>query len=93
MGFGLFLLDSETVSINKLVQRHRLKLEKLDKVFFELQVVPLFGDMQIAPFNYMKASKNYDASKWPQSSSNNVSPQVRYYSIFRGSYRYLSGIL
>merc|ERR1719266_3224923 len=76
MGFGLFLLDSETVSINKLVQRHRLKLEKLDKVFFELQVVPLFGDMQIAPFNYMKASKNYDASKWPQSSSNNVSPQA-----------------
>ena len=26
-------------------------------MFFELQVVPLFGDMQIAPFNYVKVSK------------------------------------
>ena len=38
MGFGLFLLDCETVSVNKLDQKKRLRLEKLDKVFFELQV-------------------------------------------------------
>ena len=38
MGYGLFLLDCETVSVNKLDQKKRLRLEKLDKVFFELQV-------------------------------------------------------
>jgi cytoplasmic FMR1 interacting protein len=39
-------------------------------------VVPLFGDMQIAPFNYIKRSKHFDPSKWPLSSSNNISPQA-----------------
>ncbi|KAK2705972.1 hypothetical protein QYM36_016105 [Artemia franciscana] len=37
--------------------------DKLNMV--NLEVVPLFGDMQIAPFNYVKRSKNYDMSKWP----------------------------
>jgi len=41
-----------------------------------LEVVPLFGDMQIAPFNYIKRSKHFDPSKWPLSSSNNISPQA-----------------
>ena len=45
--------------------------------FHDLEVVPLFGDMQIAPFNYVKRMKHYDASKWPLSSpANLVSPQV-----------------
>ena len=77
MGFGLFLLDCETTTINKLDQKKRLRLDKLDKVFFDLQVVPLFGDMQIAPFNYVKSSKNFDPSRWPLSSSSAVSPQVQ----------------
>ena len=34
------------------------------QVFHELEVVPLFGDMQIAPFNYVKKTKNFDPSKW-----------------------------
>ena len=36
MGFGLFLLDSEntSISINKLDQKKRLRLEKLDRVYF-----------------------------------------------------------
>ena len=34
MGFGLFLLDSETVNINKLDQKKRLRLEKLDRVSY-----------------------------------------------------------
>ena len=76
MGFGLFLLDSETSNINKLDQKKRLRLDKLDKVFFDLQVVPLFGDMQIAPFNYVKSSKTFDPSRWPLSSSSAISPQV-----------------
>ena len=43
-----------------------------------LQVVPLFGDMQIAPFFYVKKTMHFDASKWPLSSQTNaVSPQVK----------------
>jgi len=75
MGFGLFLLDNETITINKLDQKKKIRLDKLDKVFFDLQVVPLFGDMQIAPFNYIKNSKIFDGSKWPLSNSTNISPQ------------------
>eukprot|EP00092_Neocalanus_flemingeri_P029091 GFUD01031578.1.p1 GENE.GFUD01031578.1~~GFUD01031578.1.p1 ORF type:complete len:1288 (+),score=400.18 GFUD01031578.1:160-4023(+) len=75
MGFGLFLLDNETITINKLDQKKKIRLDKLDRVFFDLQVVPLFGDMQIAPFNYIKNSKMFDSSKWPLSNSINISPQ------------------
>lgn len=32
--------------------------------------------MQIAPFNYIKRSKHFDANKWPLSSSNTPSPQA-----------------
>jgi len=32
-----------------------------------LEVVPLFGDMQIQPFSFVKKSPHYDASKWPLS--------------------------
>merc|ERR1712106_1003892 len=76
MGFGLFLLDNETISINKLDQKKKVRLDKLDRIFFDLQVVPLFGDMRIAPFNYIKNSKTFDGSKWPLSNSVNISPQA-----------------
>lgn len=37
-------------------------------------MVPLFGDMQIAPFQtYIKKSPHYDASKWPLSSNTSTS--------------------
>lgn len=39
-------------------------------------MVPLFGDMQIAPFNYIKRSKNYDASRWPLCGATLPSPQA-----------------
>ncbi|XP_022901321.1 cytoplasmic FMR1-interacting protein [Onthophagus taurus] len=76
MGFGLFLMDSELCNINKLDQKKKLKLDKIDKIFKNLEVVPLFGDMQIAPFNYIKRSKHFDPSKWPLSYSNTPSPQA-----------------
>ena len=41
----------------------------MDKIFHDLEVVPLFGDMQIAPFNYVKTSKHYDSAKWPMSAA------------------------
>lgn len=41
-----------------------------------LEVVPLFGDMQIAPFNYIKRSKTYDPSRWPLCAATLPSPQA-----------------
>ncbi|KAJ8936438.1 hypothetical protein NQ318_015584 [Aromia moschata] len=76
MGFGLFLMDSELCNINKLDTKKKLRLDKIDRIFKNLEVVPLFGDMQIAPFNYIKRSKHFDANKWPLSSSNTPSPQA-----------------
>lgn len=76
MGFGLFLMDTEVCNINKLDQKKKLRLDRIDRIFKNLEVVPLFGDMQIAPFNYVKRSKHFDASKWPLSSSTAISPQA-----------------
>lgn len=77
MGFGLFLMDSEVCNINRLDQKKKIRLDRIDRIFKNLEVVPLFGDMQIAPFNYIKRSKHYDPNKWPLSSSPNPpSPQA-----------------
>ncbi|XP_037086734.1 cytoplasmic FMR1-interacting protein-like isoform X2 [Pollicipes pollicipes] len=75
MGFGLFLMDSEQCNINKLDQKKRICISKIDKIFKGLEVVPLFGDMQIAPFNYVRRSKNFDPSKWPLANTNQTHPQ------------------
>lgn len=76
MGFGLFLMDSDLCNINKLDQKKKIRLDRIDRIFKNLEVVPLFGDMQIAPFNYIKRSKHFDPSKWALSSSNAISPQA-----------------
>ncbi|XP_076048811.1 cytoplasmic FMR1-interacting protein Sra-1 isoform X2 [Oratosquilla oratoria] len=76
MGFGLFLIDSEICNINKLDQKKKIKIDKIDKIFKNLEVVPLFGDMQIAPFNYIKRSKNFDNKMWPLCSASTTSPQA-----------------
>jgi len=34
-------------------------------VFQQHEVVPLYGDMLMYPYNYVKQGKNYVASKWP----------------------------
>ena len=46
-------------------------------------MVPLFGDMQIAPFNYVKKTKNFDQSKWPMAmaASNSYATKDVYLSI------------
>lgn len=36
----------------------------------------MFGDMQIAPFNYVRSSPNFESSKWPMCTSSQVSPQA-----------------
>ncbi|KAF2356380.1 Protein of unknown function DUF1394 [Trinorchestia longiramus] len=76
MGFGLFLIDSDGCNINKLDQKKKIRIDKIDKIFKNLEVVPLFGDMQIAPFNYIKRSKNFDSKLWPLCSASSTSPQA-----------------
>lgn len=77
IGFGLFLIDGKVCSINKLDQKRRINISRIDKIFKNLEMVPLFGDMQIAPFQtYIKTSPKYDATKWPMSSSTSLSLQA-----------------
>ena len=37
--------------------------------------MPLYGDMQIAPYQYITKTPNYDSSKWPCCESSAASPQ------------------
>lgn len=96
MGFGLFLMDSEVCNINKLDQKKKLRLDRIDRIFKNLEVVPLFGDMQINPFNYVRKSKHFDPSKWPLSTSSNISPQadlmVHLPNIREEHVKYISGM-
>ncbi|CAF2046241.1 unnamed protein product [Rotaria magnacalcarata] len=65
IGFSLFLIDSTACNINKLDAKKKINVSRIDKIFKTVEVVPLYGDMQIAPFNYIKKSPNFDPSKWP----------------------------
>jgi len=73
MGFGLFLLDNRDVNIYKLNDKKRLNLNKIDKFFKQLQVVPLFGDMQIPLASYIQNMSDFDdnKSKWSCASASN----------------------
>uniref|UniRef100_UPI00358DFFAE cytoplasmic FMR1-interacting protein 2-like n=1 Tax=Myxine glutinosa TaxID=7769 RepID=UPI00358DFFAE len=63
MGFGLFLMDGDKSSIYKLDAKKRINIGKIDKFFKQLQVVPLFGDMQIELARYIQTSAHYDENK------------------------------
>uniref|UniRef100_A0A7N6FEY7 Cytoplasmic FMR1 interacting protein 2 n=1 Tax=Anabas testudineus TaxID=64144 RepID=A0A7N6FEY7_ANATE len=75
MGFGLYLMDGNVSNIYKLDAKKRINLSKIDK-FFKLQVVPLFGDMQIELSRYIETSAHYEEnkSKWTCTQSS-ISPQ------------------
>ncbi|XP_053399045.1 cytoplasmic FMR1-interacting protein-like isoform X2 [Mercenaria mercenaria] len=75
MAFGLFMMDNADNSIYKMDQKKKLSISKIDKILKQLEIVPLYGDMQVAPFQYIKNSTNYDPSKWPNCESGHVSPQ------------------
>lgn len=65
IGFSLFLIDGKNCDINKLDAKKRISLSAIDRIFKELEMVPLFGDMQIAPFvTYVKRMPNFDPQKW-----------------------------
>ncbi|XP_070088088.1 cytoplasmic FMR1-interacting protein 1 isoform X2 [Equus caballus] len=76
MGFGLYLMDGSVSNIYKLDAKKRINLSKMDKYFKQLQVVPLFGDMQIELARYIKTSTHYEENKsrWTCTSSSS-SPQ------------------
>uniref|UniRef100_A0A670HWK8 Cytoplasmic FMR1 interacting protein 1 n=1 Tax=Podarcis muralis TaxID=64176 RepID=A0A670HWK8_PODMU len=76
MGFGLYLMDGSVSNIYKLDAKKRINLNKIDKFFKQLQVVPLFGDMQIELARYIKTSAHYEENKsrWTCTSSSS-SPQ------------------
>uniref|UniRef100_A0A669CEW9 Cytoplasmic FMR1 interacting protein 1 n=1 Tax=Oreochromis niloticus TaxID=8128 RepID=A0A669CEW9_ORENI len=63
MGFGLYLMDGNSSNIYKLDAKKRINLSKIDKFFKQLQVVPLFGDMQIELSRYIKTSAHFEENK------------------------------
>ncbi|KAG5852723.1 hypothetical protein ANANG_G00065610 [Anguilla anguilla] len=63
MGFGLYLIDGANSNIYKLETKKRINLSKIDKFFKQLQVVPLFGDMQIELSRYIKNSAHFEENK------------------------------
>ncbi|XP_065670394.1 cytoplasmic FMR1-interacting protein 1 homolog isoform X3 [Hydra vulgaris] len=70
IGFTLFLLDGKNANVNKLDQKRRISINKIDKFFKQLPVVPLYGDMQISLISYVKNCPHFDGSKWSCASEN-----------------------
>ncbi|KAM3720431.1 Cytoplasmic FMR1-interacting protein [Dirofilaria immitis] len=69
IAFALFLMDGDNANVSKLDQRKRISISKLDKIFQSLEVVPLFGDMQIQPFSFVRRSPYFEPSKWPNANN------------------------
>ncbi|KAK0400166.1 hypothetical protein QR680_003383 [Steinernema hermaphroditum] len=68
LAFSLYLMDGqEKAFVNKLDQKKRISIASLDKIFKSLEVVPLYGDMQIQPFSFVRKSAHFDHTKWPLS--------------------------
>ena len=63
IGFGLSMLDNkgkaDPVSIYTLEKKKKLNLAKIDRMFKELQVVTLFGDMQITLSSYIEKMSDF----------------------------------
>ena len=73
IGFTLFLIDGKNCDINKLDAKKKVSLSAIDRIFKDLEMVPLFGDMQIAPFmTYIKKMPNFDPQKWPLCSNESM---------------------
>ncbi|XP_013092807.2 cytoplasmic FMR1-interacting protein 1 homolog isoform X1 [Biomphalaria glabrata] len=77
MAFGLFMMDSPPSGPNiyRMHEKKKINLSKIDKILKQLEMVPLYGDMMIAPYAFIKNGPNFDASKWPSCESSHPSPQ------------------
>lgn len=71
IGFCVALLD-ESRQLYKLDTKGRVNIDRIDRIFSSLPIVPLFGDMQIFPFSYVSKSPFFDSSKWPLCSAGNT---------------------
>lgn len=67
--FCLYLMDGKEANVAKLDQKRRISIMKLDKILKSVEIVPLYGDMQIQPFSFVKRSHFYEATKWPLSNT------------------------
>jgi len=76
IGFCLYLIDSENMNINKLDSKKKLHLNKIDKIFKQVEVVPLYGDMMIGPFKYIENTPNFDPFHWGHCMSEEPSRQA-----------------
>ncbi|VDM25559.1 unnamed protein product [Hydatigera taeniaeformis] len=81
IAFSLYLLDSSKVVEGKQIgvtipkMLKKININKIDRIFKECEVVNLFGDMSVEPFNYVKQTLSYDPSKWPECAGVRVSSQ------------------
>ena len=80
MGFTLFLMDcncakclnnstdsSDKCSTSDVNDLCKAEIPRLDRIFKETLYVPLFGDMQVCPFDHVRKTKSFDPSHWPLS--------------------------
>eukprot|EP01137_Pigoraptor_chileana_P010276 Opistho-2@59637 len=63
MAFGLFLMDGVKSQAN-IYKNKKIRLERFGKLFKQLSVVPLYGDMQITLLSYIKRCPHFEESRW-----------------------------
>ncbi|XP_059150465.1 cytoplasmic FMR1-interacting protein-like [Physella acuta] len=76
IAFGLFMMNLETgPNIYRMNEKKKINLSRIDKVLKQLEMVPLYGDMMVAPYGYIKNGPHFDPSKWPACESSQPSLQ------------------
>eukprot|EP00039_Didymoeca_costata_P002102 m.57505 g.57505 ORF g.57505 m.57505 type:complete len:1269 (-) comp11113_c1_seq1:133-3939(-) len=69
MAYGLFLMDSKDPKKTLMKSKH-VDLKRFDKIFKELPVVPLFGDMRFDVMkDFIAQTASYDEKAWTAGSS------------------------
>eukprot|EP01136_Pigoraptor_vietnamica_P024486 Opistho-1_new@77605 len=63
MAFGLFLMDGVKSQAN-IYKNKKIRLERFGKLFKQLSVVPLYGDMQLTLLSYIKRCPHFEESRW-----------------------------
>ena len=77
MVFGLYLLDGMNIPIHKLEEKKKINVSKIDRFIKNVQVVPIYGDMQIELPTYIKKFKCYqdNTSRWTCTQTGNMCVQ------------------
>lgn len=78
MGFGLYLLNNRELNVYKLHDKKKININKIDKFFKQLQVVPLYGDMQIPLSSYIENMTDFNDNKSKWSCVNSTSSTSQY---------------